>query len=249
MALVPHYIGATRYRAVSDSLTILGAQDGIVGMTQLAIRASQGPKQNIAESQYNLPVVPDGQITRLEGASQGLTHIIHRTVSANSPRYTYGVPVNAGQPGFSTIRDIVLPGTMSVTGYEYPDYKGAARTVQGNPGEHVLNLRIGWATASGRSMADQTGFTRIAITNSAGVSSAMVSTIGYKELTTLDSTFRVAGGSEVSSLSEFADIYIRLVTTKPGLPFRIKVDGQLIPATPNLWSGGQLTPVGLNLPE
>lgn len=34
-----------------------------------------------------------------------------------------------------------------------------------------------------------------------------------------------------------------------GISFQIMHNGQLIPATPNLWSGGQLTPVGLNLPE
>lgn len=34
-----------------------------------------------------------------------------------------------------------------------------------------------------------------------------------------------------------------------GVSFQIMHNGQLIPATPNLWSGGQLTPVGLNLPE
>lgn len=34
-----------------------------------------------------------------------------------------------------------------------------------------------------------------------------------------------------------------------GISFQIMHNSQLIPATPNLWSGGQLTPVALNLPE
>lgn len=46
--------------------------------------------------------------------------------------------------------------------------------------------------------------------------------------------------------------YLSMVLTPSGpegISFQIMHDGQLIPATPNLWSGGQLTPVGLNLPE
>lgn len=43
--------------------------------------------------------------------------------------------------------------------------------------------------------------------------------------------------------------FVVTLRAKAGTKFQIMHNGALTPATPNLWSGGQLTPVALNLPE
>lgn len=45
------------------------------------------------------------------------------------------------------------------------------------------------------------------------------------------------------------NVMLKFKASQLGTQFQIKHNGALIPATPNLWSGGQLTPVALNRPE
>ena len=248
MAVSIAKIATTNYRRMTDDLTTSGGGEGYDGMTQLVFRMSRGPESAIAESEYNLPDPADFTAQKLEGAASGLIYMWSRTIRPDSPQVVIS---NVSTPNSARIDkkvELILSPAQTVKRY-WTKEEGSASDVVEIPAEStMLNIRAGDVSASYQNLRDLVGFTVLDKVGSGQYNNAMLHHISWFKAGTGPSLINVGGRAEERYIDIFADVSLTLVEDS-ATAFQIKVNGQLIPATPNLWSGGQLTPVGLNLPE
>lgn len=248
MAVSIAKIATTNYRRMSDDLTTSGGGEGYDGMTQLVFRMSRGPKGYIAESEYNLPTQSDFLVQKLDGESEGLIFMWSRTIRPNSPKMTIS---NVSTPTNANIDkkiEIILSPPQSMSRY-WSKPEGSLDDVVTMPAEtSMLNIRVGDVSSSYQNIRDLVGFTTLDKVGSGQYNYAMLHHISWYNTGSDPEQINVGGRREERYINLFADISILLAEGSP-ISFQIMHNGQLIPATPNLWSGGQLTPVGLNLPE
>lgn len=239
---------ASGYRDFTPVFTTTAGGEGYDGMYQLVIRASRGPHTSMLESEYNLPPAEDFKVQRLEGSADGLTFMWTRKIAANSPSITIEQPTTPTNARGSKMLELIFNPHQQVDQYWNSETGGTLELAYAPPYTTILNIRTAYATASYRGINNLSGMTVIDAVRTGQYNLGMLHNVSMQSVGAQEAGFYISGRSSDSKVSVFADVTLFLSEMK-GLDFQIMHNGQLIPATPNLWSGGQLTRVGLNLPE